>query len=273
MEKISEYLKIRIEDLETNPTPRLAICLCLDVSGSMLLVESGNVVRTGKTITIDGITGILVNGGKTRLDELQEGIDSFYDEIGKDEIAQFSAEICVVTFGDTATCLLDFANIYSQEVPDLRAAGRTSMGEGVNMALDLLERRKQEFKNAGVDYYQPWLVLMTDGEPNGDSAELKRAMARTSQMIADKKLTLFPMGIGKDANLSILAQFTPKRNSIRLKEAKFKDFFEWLSSSVETISQLTPGEKVMLNLKAMSDWGEKYSLVTGKLEPMPAELP
>ena len=273
MEKISEYLKIRIEDLETNPTPRVAICLCLDVSGSMLLVESGNVVHTGKTITIDGITGSVVTGGRTRLDELQDGINSFYDEISKDEIAQFAAEICVVTFGDDATCLLDFANIYRQDVPDLKATGNTSMGEGVNLALDLLERRKQEFKNAGVDYYQPWLVLMTDGEPNGDPSELKRAMTRTTQMISDKKLTLFPMGIGKDANLATLAQFTPKRNSIRLKEAKFEDFFEWLSSSVEAISQSTPGEKVLLDLKAMSNWGERYSLVTDKLEPMPAELP
>ena len=273
MEKISEYLKIRIEDLEKNPTPRVAICLCLDVSGSMLSVESGEYIKTGKTITIDGITAAVVTGGKTRLDELQEGINSFYDEIGKDEIAQFAAEICVVTFGDEANCMLDFANIYRQEVPNLRAAGRTSMGEGVNLALDLLERRKQEFKNAGVDYYQPWLVLMTDGEPNGDSVELKRAMTRTVQMIGDKKLTLFPMGIGKDANLETLALFTPRRNSIRLKEAKFKDFFEWLSSSVEKISQSTPGEQVALNLKAMSDWGEKYSLNTGKLEPMPAELP
>ena len=127
------------------------------------------------------------------------------------------------------------------------------MGEGVNLALDLLERRKLEFKNAGADYYQPWSVLMTDGETNGDLSELKRAMTRNVQMIGDKKLTLFPTGIGKDANLETLARFTPKRNSIRLKEAKFKDFFEWLSSSVETISQSTPGEKVMLNLKAMSD--------------------
>lgn len=32
------------------------------------------------------------------------------------------------------------------------------MGEGVNLALGLLEKRKQEYKDKGVDYYRPWLI-------------------------------------------------------------------------------------------------------------------
>ena len=33
------------------------------------------------------------------------------------------------------------------------------MGEGVTLALDLLKKRKQEYKDKGVDYYQPWLAF------------------------------------------------------------------------------------------------------------------
>ena len=55
----------------------------------------------------------------------------------------------------------------------LTANGNTPMGEGVRLALDLLDKRKQEYKDKGVDYYQPWLVLMSDGQPNGNVAILE----------------------------------------------------------------------------------------------------
>ena len=273
MEKVSDYLKIRREDLTDNPMPRVAICLCLDVSGSMNTVESGDYQLTGKKGFKDGKEVIFVTGGITRFDELQEGVKRFYDEISQDEVAQFAAEICIVTFADKAECAIDFANIYRQEVPKLETGDNTSMGEGVNLALDLLEKRKQEFKDAGNDYFQPWLVLMTDGNPNGNTSELRRAMERTKKMISEKKLTLFPIGIGEDANLDVLAEFTPKRNAIKLNGLKFKKFFEWLSKSVEETSKSSPGEKVHYNLKAISDWGSKYSLDTKRIEAWPAELP
>lgn len=273
MEKVSSYLKIRREDLTDNPTPRVAICLCLDVSGSMDVVEEGTYQETGRTVVRDGEQYTVVTGGISRFEELQKGVQLFYDEISQDEVAQFAAEICIVTFADDAECAIDFANIYRQEVPEMKTGNNTSMGEGVNLALDLLEKRKQEFKDAGVDYFQPWLVLMTDGNPNGNEAELMRAMERTNKMIAAKKLTLFPIGIGENANLDVLARFTPKRNAIKLKGLKFKELFEWLSSSVEATSKSSPGEKVHYNLKAISDWGSKYSLDTKKVEQWPPELP
>ena len=273
MEKVSNYLKIRREDLTDNPTPRVAICLCLDVSGSMDVVEEGTYQETGRTVVRDGKQYTEVIGGTSRFDELQKGVKLFYEEISQDEVAQFAAEICIVTFANSAECMLDFANVYRQEVPELELGEMTSMGEGVNLALDLLEKRKQEFKDAGVDYFQPWLVLMTDGNPNGSTAELMRAMERTNKMISEKKLTLFPIGIGENANLDVLAKFTPKRNSIKLNGLKFKELFEWLSASVEATSKSSPGEKVQYNLKAISDWGSKYSLDTKQVEQWPPELP
>ncbi|MBQ9478828.1 MAG: VWA domain-containing protein [Selenomonadaceae bacterium] len=273
MEKINDYLRIRIEDLGNNPTTRVAICLCLDVSGSMASVEGGDFVFTGRKIVIDGKEAEIVTGGRSRLDELQDGIRLFYESIMNDKFSRSAAEICVVTFDDEAKCLVDFANVYRQEVPVLKVGGITSMGEGVNLALDLLEQRKSEFKAKGVSYHQPWLVLMTDGEPNGNETVLRQAMARTNQMINDKKLTLFPIGIGKDANLATLAKFTPKGNAIKLRGINFKDMFEWLSASVEQISQSTMGERANINPKAINNWGEKYSLKTGKTEPWPDELP
>lgn len=247
---------IRVQDLVNNPTPRVPICLCLDTSGSMAAVE-GDCVETGETIYEDGKTWNVVTGGTSRIDELIGGVQQFYDAIREDEMAVYSAEVCIVTFSNEAVCLVDFANIERQEeIPELIAKGDTAMGEGVNLALDLLEERKREYREKGVDYYQPWLVLMTDGEPNGSQAELNRAIQRTTDMVNSKKLTIFPIGIGDETDMEALNSFSPKRPALKLQGLKFREFFEWLSQSVSRVSQSTPGESVKLDVEAIKGWAE-----------------
>lgn len=224
-------LLVRIEDLVNNPTARVPVCLCLDTSGSM-----------------DG----------QPINELNEGVRLFYNAIKEDETALYSAEISIVTFGgNNAECIADFASLELQpNAPKLSASGMTPMGEAVNMALDLLERRKDEYKDKGVDYYQPWLVLMTDGEPNGNKSELSRAINRTVELVNQKKLTVFPIGIGAYADMNVLGQFSPKRSPLKLQGLKFREFFEWLSKSVSKTSQSMPGESVKINLEEIKGWGE-----------------
>ncbi|UYB50065.1 VWA domain-containing protein (plasmid) [Lysinibacillus capsici] len=248
---------MRMEDLLDNPTPRIPICLCLDTSSSMLRVVGGKTVNTGKTVFQDGQNWNIVEGGITALQELQDGVNHFYNAISEDEVARFGAEICVVTFDSGVRTLADYATIDVQpEPPDLDADGMTQLGEGVNLALDLLDERKNEYKDAGVDYYQPWLVLMTDGEPNGDDYELQRAIKRATDLVNQRKLTVFPIGIGTEADMNVLAKFSPARPPLRLKGTNFKEFFEWLSQSVSTVSQSMPGDKIQLNVEGIKAWGE-----------------
>lgn len=248
---------LRIEDLVNNPTPRVPICLCLDASGSMGAIVEGEREATGETIVEDGRTWNVVRGGISRMNKLQEGIQAFYDAIKEDEIAVYSAEICIVIFNDKASCILDFANIERQEkIPELIPSGNTSMGEGVNLALDLLEQRKQEYRDKGVDYYQPWLVLMTDGVPNGDEQELNRAISRTSEAVEQRKLSIFPIAIGNESDISVLNKFSPRRSALKLQGIKFREFFAWLSKSVSKTSQSTPGENVKLDIEGIKGWAE-----------------
>ena len=250
---------IRLQDLVNNPTARVPVCLCLDTSGSMGCVVEGKTQNTGKQIYKDGQLWNIVTGGTSAIEMLEEGVQSFYNELRNDEVAQYSAEVCIVTFGGKAPRLvMDFANIDRQlELPELVADGDTPIGEAVNMALDCLEKRKQEYQDKGVDYYQPWLVLMTDGTPEGSApAELERAIQRTSRMVNTRKLTIFPIGIGDEADMSTLARFSPQRTPLRLKGMRFKEFFQWLSQSISRTSMSMPGEKVKLDVDGIKGWSE-----------------
>lgn len=141
-------------------------------------------------------------------------------------------------------------------MPTLSAGGMTPMGEAINLGLDLLEHRKEQFRSVGVDYFQPWFVLMSDGAPNGAADQLARAKQRMDSLARDKKLSVFPIGIGAHADMKALAEFSPMRSPLKLKGLKFREFFEWLSQSVSTTSQSIAGESISLDFEGIKGWAE-----------------
>lgn len=219
------------DELINNPTARIPVCLCLDTSGSMF----------GDPIL-----------------ELNNGVKLFFNSIKEDEVALYSAEIAIITFGAKGVvCERDFSGIFGNiNAPLFIANGNTPMGEAVNLALDKLTERKQAYKDCGVDYYQPWLVLMTDGQPNGIPQELERSVQRTVELVNSRKLTVFPIGIGRNADLNTLSRYSPNRTPLRLKGLCFKEFFAWLSKSVSAVSQSLPGEHINIDFDGIKGWAE-----------------
>lgn len=207
------------EDLIQNPTPRCTCILVLDVSSSM-------------------------DGNKIRL--LNDAVDQFIREIQEDDFASQAIELGVVTFGDVAEVALPIVPIHAVEGHrPLVAEGMTAMGAGVNVALAELDSRKESYKKTGVSYYQPWLVLMSDGEPTDDNWQ---DVARRSQQLAeDGKVVILSVGIGSEANLITLSAFSRNGWPARpLAGLKFKEFFKWLSASMASVSRSIPGDKVPL---------------------------
>lgn len=212
-------LKLRLEELTDNSNARLPICLALDTSGSM-----------------DG----------DKLNELNAAVRWFFNEVRKDEMAAMTAEIATVSFGGEVRQLTEISGIERQQVPSLTASGGTPIGEAVMKCLDLLDQAKREYKELGVDYFQPWLVLMTDGTPTDDIA---KAVERCQQEIRNKKLTVIPIAIGSDADIPTLARFSkPGFPPLRLGSTFLKEFFAWLAKSIQQTSLSNPGDSDADNL-------------------------
>lgn len=224
MSKNQENLNISFADLTDNPTARVPICLVLDTSGSM-----------------DGAP----------IEELNEAIAMFFSAINNDEMAHDAADISIVTFGGNVVQAVDFGSIDRQSPPSLSANGSTPMGQAVETALFLLEERKQQYKATGVDYYQPWIVLMTDGGPT-DS--ITNAVNSCLNLESSKKLVLFPIAIGNEADMKTLAKFSSLRPPLKLKGLRFKELFTWLAKSVSATSQSTPGDTVQLDVEGIKSW-------------------
>src|ERR1044071_2342553 len=125
-----------------NPEDRCPVVLVLDTSGSM--IEQG------------------------KIDELNTGVAQFKADVLSDPIASLRVEVSVVTFGGTVQVVHEFATADNLSLQPFQAGGETPLGEAVGAALDEIEHRKTQYKGGGVNYYRPWVWLITDGEPTDE---------------------------------------------------------------------------------------------------------
>jgi uncharacterized protein YegL len=77
--------------------------------------------------------------------ELNEGLQTFKQELMSDGMATQRVEVAVVTFGPTQV-LSEFQTADIFMPPELIADGNTPMGEAIEKGLSMLEARKQTYK-------------------------------------------------------------------------------------------------------------------------------
>ncbi|WP_048509657.1 vWA domain-containing protein [Chryseobacterium sp. FH2] len=94
-----------------------------------------------------------------------DGIKSFYEAVRKDDLASNTVEICVIAFGNGVKQIIQFASLKRQKEQFkrmlLKAEGESPIGEALDAGLEILDERKKKYKEIGVQYYQPWMVLKT----------------------------------------------------------------------------------------------------------------
>ena len=238
-------------------------CLCvlvLDTSGSMLeIIDNSNMQYTGETVYMDGKQYNLVTGGVSKLDLLNDGLQVFYDEIMSDEVTSQRLELSLITFNDKVTVVQEPALPENMTMPVLECEGDTALVDAVNEAIEKVEARKQWYKSTGQTYYRPWIILMTDGEPNADQ-DIDALAARIQRDTAAKKYAFLPIGV-EGANMEVLQRIASNgMNAMKLKDTHFAQFFKWLSASMGTIVNHTEGEKVNLVPKGEDNWMESFTI-------------
>lgn len=201
-----------------NPEPRCPCVLLVDVSGSM-----------------DG----------QRILELNHGLQVFKDSIVKDAVAARRVEVAIVTFDSTVTVVQDFVTADKFNPPTLTTGGYTHMGSGILKALEILKSRKAQYNANGVTYYRPWVFMITDGEPQGEpDAIVKQAANRLNDDEKNKRVAFFAVGV-EDANMERLQEIVV-RQPVKLKGLNFAEMFEWLSRSLQGVSQANTDAQVAL---------------------------
>jgi uncharacterized protein YegL len=234
-----------------NPEPRCPVVLVLDTSGSM-------------------------NGEPIK--ELNESLRMFSEAIRNDRLASLRVEVALVTFGGKVRALdvrgaglsqakdivpynprglavrqaakeipfdarQAFVTVDQFQPPLLEAGGETPMGEAVQRALALLRDRKEVYKQNGLDYFRPWMFVITDGKPTDKGWE--QAADQVKQEEVRRGVIFYAVGVEK-ADMKVLSRFSEARPPLKLKGLAFGDLFMWLSKSLSVIAHSRPGEQAPL---------------------------
>lgn len=214
---------IRYPEFVENPESRCPVVLILDTSASM----------EGRPI-----------------EALNEGLASFKFDVEQDELAALRVEVAIVTFGATVSVLQDFTTIDNFTAPQLETEGKTPLGGALQAGLDLLDARKKIYREVGVQYYRPWIFLITDGAPTDDWVAAAKSVQKAE---TENKLSFFTIAV-EGADMDVLHQVAPpQRPPLELRDLEFDALFRWLSASVRRVSAGKVGGD-MVALPAVSSW-------------------
>ena len=211
----SRTLESAVEFAE-NSEPRCPCILLLDVSYSM--------------------SGAPINA-------LNEGLRIFRDGLNQDGLTKKRVEIAIVTFGSKVKVVQEFVTVDRFWPQTIKVGGATYMGAGIDKALDILQARKASYKANAINYYRPWIFMITDGSPS-DNEVVNRAAQRIRDEEARKKVAFFAVGV-EGVNMTRLSQIVV-RPPMKLTGLNFQEMFQWLSASMSGVSHSQLDEQVPL---------------------------
>ncbi len=201
-----------------NPEPRCPCVLLLDTSASMQ---------------------------GTPLDALNAGVKTFRDQLVKDPLASRRVEVAMVTFDSEVRVVQNFITANKFDPPVLTSRGFTFMGTGINRALDMINERKALYRANGVSYYRPWVLMITDGEPQGEpEAVVQEATMRLREAEAGKRVAFWAVGV-QNAAMQRLSEIVV-RTPVKLNGLNFTEMFLWLSTSMQKVAHAQMDEQVAL---------------------------
>lgn len=195
-----------------NPEPRLAHLLLLDTSPAM---------------------------GEATLRDIEDGLKMLTQDVRADALAIKRLELAAVTFGPVQL-QIGFVPVDEFIMPDLQVGYGAPLGEALRFALDLINFRKALYRQHGVAYYRPTILLITAATPTDD---WRPAVQRLRAAEQARKVTSFVWGVA-GANMDCLRQITeggrPPINGVPTRET-----FLWLSGST-TLREVDVVERVSL---------------------------
>ena len=208
-------------EFANNPEPRCSVVLMVDVSGSM-------------------------NGAPIKA--LNDGLAAFAREIKQDTVAMMRADVALIEFDHKARVAAEFANGSDLEFPHLTVKGGTRYARAINLALELTERRKDEYRQNGISYYRSLFYFLTDGYPeHDDPAELEAARARLREAEQERRIACFVFGLGDHADMKQLDRIAPKGQAQKLDGARqLIGSLEWLANSTAAVSNSGVGDGLRL---------------------------
>jgi len=195
-----------------------------------------------------------------RIDQLNAGIEAFLQEI-QDDPANLGQklEIGIITFDSTVERICEPKLAEFIDHAPLSAQGSTCMVDGVREGINMVRQRKDWYRSTGQKYYRPWVIMITDGEPDpAQKALIPQLAAEIEAGMKAKDFCFMAIGV-EGADTSVLQTISNSEIPPRmLAGLKFAAFFRWLSSTIADVAKGQNVADAVKNADQAWDGGFKF---------------
>lgn len=178
-------------------------------------------------IILADISGSMAVRGK--IETLNSAVSEMIGTFRHEETGSAQIHVAVITFGgEEATVHTPLSPADRLAWSDMRATGRTPMGDAFRLATEMVEDRGKIPGRA----YRPTVILVSDGIPTDD---WKQPLEQLLSAPRASKAIRFSMAIGEDASIETLETFLgdSTHRVFRADQAReIHKFFKWVTMSV-----------------------------------------
>lgn len=181
------------------------------------------------------------------INQLNQGLQAFAAEIREMREVRHRLEVTLIEFNSSHRTLVDPTLGIDLVIPTLSTTGSTKLVDGVLAAIDAARARHKWYADTGQPSKRPWIILITDGLPDGDQnvGNLRTAIEKAEQ---SKEFIFLPIGVdGADMNfLNSICMKNPELKPRHMSSAKFSEFFRWVSDLMSKVVGSRPGQRLTL---------------------------
>ena len=166
------------------------------------------------------------------IEAVKAGVQQLLDDVMDDPRFVEEGHVSVITFNETAQQLVPLTPVTGFQLPTFQAGGRTSLGAGLRLLEQCVDTELRKSTATVKGDCKPLIFLMTDGLPTDE-------WASTAQELRAKKIgRIVACAAGAAANSTVLTEITNEVFHLNTSHPEaFKQFFQWVSSSIKMASQ------------------------------------
>lgn len=166
------------------------------------------------------------------IEALKAGVQQLLDDVMDDPRFVEEGHVSVITFSEEARQLVPLTPVTSFQLPSFQASGRTSLGAGLRLLEQCVETELRKSTPTVKGDCKPLIFLMTDGLPTDEWASV-------AQELRAKKIgRIVACAAGAGADATMLTEITSEVFHLNTSHPEaFKQFFQWVSSSIKMASQ------------------------------------